>query len=133
MKKGFYYFYYRLAKFYKDVFGIDDSELFFVFSCYNWGMLVLLASLYFYLLSIETLTFWWMGIRTNATIIFLTMLPFAFIHIYLEQREVWLPKKFKELESEYKDEKLSWLKGLFVFFFVILSLVCFIMALRFCK
>lgn len=133
MKKGFYYFYYRLAKFYKNVFGIDDSELFFVFSCYSWGMLVLLASLYFYLLSIETMTLWWIGIRTNATIIFLTMLPFAFIHIYLERREKSLQKKFKELESEYRNEKLSWLKGLLLFLFVILSLVCFIMTIKLCK
>ena len=126
MKKGFY-------KFYKNVFGIDDSELFFVFSCYSWGMLVLLASLYFYLLSIETMTLWWIGIRTNATIIFLTMLPFAFIHIYLERREKSLQKKFKELESEYQNEKLSWLKGLLLFLFVILSLVCFIMTIKLCK
>lgn len=127
------YIYYRLAKFYKNAFGIEESSVFFVYSCYSWGLLVLLASLYFYIISIETTILWLMKIKTNATFIIITMIPFAIFHIILERHDSKIKEKFKEIDNRCKNEKMSWLKGICVFLFVMLSLVSYIVVLHFCK
>ena len=127
------YIYYRLVKFYKNTFGIEDSDSFFIQSCYNWGLLVLLTSLCLYLLSIITLLLWQWRIKINVYILIVTMIPFALFHFLSESFIGDIKQKYQALEEKYQNEKLPWLKGLGVFLFVILSLVSYLLALHYCK
>lgn len=131
--KIFIYIYYRLVSFYKKTFGIEESPGFLIQSCYSWGLLVLLTSVCLYLLSVECIILSHLGIRMNKTCVLLTMLPFAFFHIF---SDLWLgddKKTYKQLCKTYENEKLKWLKGIMVFLFIILSLPCYMATLYLCK
>lgn len=125
----FKYIYYRLVEFYKEKLHIEDSPGFLIQSCYSWGLLLLLTSVCFYLLSVECILLWHFGIKMNKIHILLTMLPFALFHIFSDR---WLgdeKKTYIKLCKTYKNEKCKWLKGLLVLLFILLSIPCFIITL----
>lgn len=129
----FKYIYYRLVRFYKKTFGIDDSPGFLIQSCYSWGLLLLLTSICFYLMSFEIVVLWSLGVKTKKGFILLTFLLFALFHIFSEH---WIgdEKKFyNDICEKYKNESFVWLKGMMVFLFVVLSLPCYITTLFLCK
>ena len=99
------YIYYRLIKFYKETFRIEESPGFLIQSCYSWGLLVLLISICFYLMSIEVVVLWGLGIKIKKAYVLITMLPFFIFHVFSEQ---WLgdEKKFyKDLCKKFSKEK----------------------------
>lgn len=134
MKSLIQYLYYRLAKFYKNTFGIEDSPGFLlIHSCFSWGLLVLVFAICTYTLSLETIVLWKFGFTLNNNLIIITALPFALFYIFAERFIGDLKLRYKELERKYLNEKLSWLKGILVALFVVFSLVSFIMALHYCR
>ena len=133
MKSLIQYIYYRLAKFYKNTFGIKDSPGFLIQSCYDWGSQVLTAMVCFYILTIETILLWLFGIRMKTSFVFITMLPFFFLHVFFEDVFGDEKKLFAKLENKFKGDKLSFIKGVLIAIFAIFSLVSFIMALHYCK
>jgi hypothetical protein len=134
MKLLFLYIYYRIAKAYKDIFGIEDAPGYFLIqSCYSWGVLVLMTVLCSYTLAIETMVLWKFGIRINTWLIIITFLPFGIFYFFAEHFLGDLKTKYKNLERMYRHEKLSWLKGVAVLAFVVLSFICFMVALSHCK
>jgi len=133
MKSFFQYIYYRLSMFYKKRFGIEESSSFFIQSCYGWGLLILLVSVCFYLLAAETYVLWFFGKQMKVAFILVTILPFAIIHIFFEQFFGNEKERFKKLESKFKNERLSIVKGLAIFVFVTLSFVSYFVALFLCK
>lgn len=134
MKKMFYYIYYRIAKFYKNTFGIEDSPSYLLIqSCYSWGLLVLVMALWCYTLALETVILWYFGIRMKTMYIIITILPGGLFYFFAEHFLGDLKMKFKALENTYQNEKLSWLKGICVALFVTLSLVSLFVALSYCK
>lgn len=133
MKSIVQYIYYRIAKAYRDIFGIEDAPGFLLIqSCYSWGSMVLLFSICFYLLAIETFVLWHFGIKMKVSYIIITVLPFALFHIFVlnEERE---KETFKNLKKKYKGEKLRVLKGIVILLFVLFSWVSFMWALSICK
>lgn len=127
------YLYYRLVMFYKKHFNIDESPYFLIQSCYSWGLLVLLISFCFYLMSIECIIIWWMGFKMKKAYILFTMLPFAIFHVF---SEYWIrdeKKLFEELCKKYNNDRFELLKGILVFLFVTFSLPCYFATLFLCK
>lgn len=133
MKSLIQYIYYRLTKFYKNTFGIEDSPGFLIQSCYDWGSQILTSIVCFYILAIETIILQFLGIRMKTSFILITMLPFIFLHIFFEDVFGDEKKLFAELDKKFKGDKYPIIKGVIIAIFAILSLVSFIMALRFCK
>ncbi|MBQ3738430.1 MAG: hypothetical protein II829_03475 [Bacteroidales bacterium] len=134
MKNLFLYIYFRIAKAYRNIFGIEDAPGYLLIqSCFSWGLLVLVSTICSYTLSIETLVLWELGLKINKSLIIVTALPFALFYIFAERFMGDLKLRYKELEKKYHNEKLTWLKGILVLLFIVFSLVSFIMALRFCK
>lgn len=127
------YIYYRLTMFYKNTFGIENPSSFFIQSCYSWGLLVLMASVCFYLLALETLVLWFFNLKMKPVYVVVTVIPFALIHIFSEQLFGDEKKRFKVLEKRYACERFKWIKGTGVLLFAILSFVSFGVALLFCK
>ena len=126
--------YYRIAKAYKDIFGIEDAPGYLLIqSCYNWGLIVLLISICFYFLALEVVVLYHFGIKMKTVYVIVTMLPFLIIHVFSEEIFGNEKKKYKSLEKKYKGEKLSWLKGVSVLSFVVLSFACYFAALLSCK
>ena len=134
MKNLFLYIYFRIAKAYRNIFGIEDAPGYLLIqSCFSWGLLVLVSTICSYTLSIETLVLWELGLKINKSLIIVTALPFALFYIFAERFMGDLKLRYKELEKKYHNEKLTWLKGILVLLCIVFSLVSFIMALRFCK
>lgn len=125
------YTYYRLVGFYKKAFKIEESPGFLIQSCYSWGMLILLISICFYLMSIESVLLWWLGVKINKAFILLTMLPFALFHVFSDR---WFSDKklYLDLCKKYKNERFKSIKGFLVVVFVTLSLPCCILTLYYC-
>ena len=67
MKSLIQYIYYRLTKFYKNTFGIEDSPGFLIQSCYDWGSQILTSIVCFYILAIETIILQFLGIRMKTS------------------------------------------------------------------
>ena len=97
MKTLFLYIYYRIAKAYKDLFGIEDAPGYFLIqSCYSWGMIVLMTVLCLYTLAIETVVLWRFGIKMNTWLIIITFLPFGLFCFFAEHF-------IGDLKTTYKD------------------------------
>lgn len=131
--KFFAYIYYRLVGFYKNTFGIDDSPGFLIQSCYSWGLLILISSVCFYLLSVECIMLCYLGIKMSKEIVLLTIIPFALFHIFAD---LWLgdeKKLYNKLCKTYENERLKWFKGIMVLLFVLLSIPCYMFTFYLCK
>lgn len=123
------YIYYRLVKFYNKVFGIEESPGFLIQSCYSWGLLILLNTLCFYLLSIETVLLGLFGIKMNAVLLLITFLPFVLIHVFSEEFFGDRREKYKVLCQRYQKDKYALIKGIIIFVIIVLSIPCFIITL----
>ena len=133
MKTLIQYIYFRLTRFYKNTFGIEDSPGFLIQSCYDWGSQILTAMVCFYILTIETVILWLLGIKMKTIIVLITILPFFFLHVFSEDIFGDEKKLFAELENKFKGDKHPFIKGVLIAIFAILSLVSFIMATQFCR
>lgn len=134
MKNILDYIYYRIAKFYKNTFGIEDAPgCLLIHSCYSWGLLVLVTTLISYVLAIETVVLWEFGIKTNTVLIIITILPFGLFCIFAERFLGDLKTRYKLLDKKHKNDKFSFFKGLGVFVFVCSSFVCYCVALSHCR
>ena len=129
----FSYIYYRLVKFYNRVFGIKESPGFLIHSCYSWGLLILLTAICFYLLSIETVVLWSLGIKMKKVFVLITILPFMLLHIFSEELFGNDDEKYKELCYRFETNKHKWFKGLCVLLFVSLAIPCYITMIFLCK
>lgn len=129
----FAYIYYRLVKFYNKAFGIKESPGFLIQSSYSWGLLILLTAICFYLLSIETVVFWGLGVKMKKIFVIITFLPFMLLHIFSEELFGNEEKKYKELCQRFETDKHKWFKGLCVFLFVSLAIPCYIIFIFLCK
>lgn len=129
----FKYIYYRLVKFYNKVFDIKESPHFLIDSCYSWGLLILLNAICFYLLSIETIVLWGVGIKMNKAFVLITFLPFIILHVF--SREIFGNEEnnYKELCHRFETDKYEWFKGLCVLLFVSLAIPCYITMIFLCK
>ena len=86
MKNLLLYIYFRIAKAYKDIFGIEDAPGYLLIqSCFSWGLLVLVSAIWFYTLSIETIVLGKFGFKINTQLIIVTALPFAIFYIFAER------------------------------------------------
>ena len=65
------YIYYRLVRFYSKTFGIKDSPGFLIHSCYSWGLLIVLTSIYFYFMSLESIILYYIGINIKKVFIYM--------------------------------------------------------------
>lgn len=134
MKQFFQYIYYRIAKSYKNIFGIEEAPGFLLIqSCYSWGLLVLVTILCVYVLALETIVLWWFGVKTNNWHIIITFIPFGLFYFFAEHFIGDLRIRYKALEERYKNEKLSWLKGIGVFLFVVFAFVSYFVTLSQCR
>lgn len=134
MKNLFQYVYFRIAKAYKDIFGIEDAPGYLLIqSCYSWGLLVLVTALCSYTLALETVVLWYFGIRIKTMHIIITLLPFGLFYFFAELFIGDLKEKYQALAKKHKGDRLSWLKGIAILIFVVLSFVCFMVALSQCK
>ena len=134
MKNLFQYVYYRIAKAYKDIFGIEDAPGYLLIqSCYSWGLLVLVTVLCSYSLAIETVILWHVGIRMKTMHIIITIIPFGLFYFFVVYFLGDLKEKYKALAKKYKGDRFSWLKGIVILLFVVLSFVCYMVALSRCK
>lgn len=134
MKRVLFYIYYRLAKTYKNIFGIDDAPGYMLIqSCYSWGLLILVTAMFFYSLTIEDIILWHFSMKLDEWLIIITALPFAIFYIFAEHYIGDLKQRYKTLEKTYHNEKVPWLKGFFTFLFVILSIISLCTALHYCK
>ena len=120
MKTLFNYFVYRIANAYRrikmqDFIGQGYFLMFFAFTGYA------LALIHFVLFQF--------GLGLNKLIIVLFCLPLIVEVLFLDKLFPNKEKDFQEYDSKYKHEKFRWIKGLFVFFFLIMSLVSYIFVL----
>lgn len=123
------YLYYRYVKFYQRAFKIGDSPGFLIHSCYSWGLLVLLTSLMFYLLSVENILFWIMGIALRKEYILVTTLPLGLLYLFSEH---WMGDEkslYNDLCKKYKNERFMWFKGVLSLAFAVFSLPCYLLSL----
>ena len=122
----FPYVYYRLVKFYKKAFGIEKPIGFLIQDCYSWGLFILLNTICFYFLSIETVFLCSLGVKMKTLFVLITFLPFLLLHVFSEEIFGNLESNFKELCHRYKNDSYKWLKGLCVLLFVSLAIPCYI-------
>ena len=121
MKNLFYYFVYRIAKFYKKTKWALDYVvqgyflMFFAFTCYA--------------LALTHFVLYQFGLGLNKNLIVLFCLPLIIEILFFQKIFPNNEKVYQEYEARYRHEKLRWLKGLFVFLFLILSLVSYIFVL----
>ena len=129
----FKYIYYRLVKFYKERFHIEESPGFLIQSCYSWGLYILLTATCFYFLSIETIVLWSVGIKMKKAFVLITILPFILLDVFSEEIFGNEKKNYQDLCHKYKMDKHVWIKGFFVVLFISLSIPSYIATILICK
>ena len=132
MKTTLEYMYYRITRFYRKIFGIEEAPGYLlILSCYDWGLLILSLSLLCYLLVIETFILSFFGIKMNVWYVIITDIPFAIAYLFSDEILKNDKNHFDLLDQKYKEEKLKHIKGILVVLFVLLSLPSFLVALHF--
>jgi len=122
MKILFDYCFYRIAKAYRI---FDDKNY-----C-DWGYGVLFASFGFITLALTTLILHIFHYKLTTAIIIIVLIPFIALDMLFS---LFLNKqgKYIQLESYYKSEKYSKLKGWFVFLYVIISVLLYFISMLLC-
>lgn len=121
MKHLFCYCVYRIADFYKKTHWASDYIaqgyflMFFAFTYYALALTECVLSLF--------------NMRINNTVIVLFCIPTIVEVLLFKKLFPNGEKMFREYDTQYRKEKFRWLKGLLIFAFLVLSLVCFVMAL----
>ena len=120
MKHIFNYCVYRIAKVYKrmhmsDYIGQGYYLMFFAFTFYALALTECVLSLF--------------DRKINVTVIVLFGIPTIIEVLFFNSLFPNHEKIFKEYDTKYQHEKCGWLKSILVFMFVIMSLVCFMLAL----
>lgn len=119
MKKIFNYCFYRIAKAYR---FFDEKNY-----C-DWGYGVMFATFASISLAITTWILHIFQYKLTTTIIIIVVSPFAVLDglfsLFLSNE-----RKYIQLENYYKNEKYSKLKGWLVFFYVVGSLVLYLVSI----
>lgn len=120
MKHIFNYCVYRIAKVYKrmhmsDYIGQGYYLMFFAFTFYALALTECVLSLF--------------DRKINVTVIVLFGIPIIIEVLFFNSLFPNHEKIFKEYDTKYRHEKCGWLKSILVLLFVIMSLVCFMLAL----
>ena len=120
MKHIFNYCVYRIANAYKrmhmrDYIGQGYFLMFFSFTFYALALTECVLSLF--------------DRKINEMVIVLFCIPTIIEVLFFKNLFPNHEKIFKEYDTQYQHEKCGWLKSILVLLFVIMSLVCFILAL----
>ena len=121
MKNVFDYFFYRIALFYKKRMPLEDYI--------HQGHAIIIIALAFYFMSFLDIVLFYLGYDLSIPIIVALYIPFGIIVFFSERFFPESEKLLDELKCKYKNERLFWLKGLAVFFFLVFSLVLYIWTL----
>lgn len=121
MKNIFDYFFYRIALFYKKRMPLEDYI--------HQGHAIIIIALAFYFMSSLDIVLFYHGYDLSIPMILALYIPFGLIVFFSERFFPNSDKLFEELSCKFKDEKMSWLKGLVVSFFLVFSLVFYIWVL----
>lgn len=121
MKNLFYYVIYRIAKFYKKTrWALDYVAQ---------GYFLLFFALTGYALALTRFVLFKFGLGLNNTIIVLFCLPLIAEVLFIDKLFPKKEKVYQECDSKYKHENHRWIKGLFVFLFLLFSIVSYVFAL----
>jgi hypothetical protein len=121
MKNLFYYFVYRIAKFYKKTqWALDYVAQ---------GYFLLFFAFTLYALALTHFVLFQFGLGLNKLLIVLFCIPCIIEVLFFQKIFPNNEKVYQECDARYRHENFRWLKGLFVFLFLILSLVCYIFVL----
>lgn len=121
MKHLFRYCVYRIADFYRKTHWASDYVaqgyflMFFAFTFYALALTECILSLF--------------DMKINSIVIVLFCLPAIVAVLLFKKLFPNSEKVFREYDKKYQKEKFRWPKGLIVFAFLVLSLVCFVKAL----
>ena len=120
MKKLFNYCVYRIAYTYKkikmhDYIGQGYFLMFFAFTGY--------------LLALTQFVLFQFGAGLNKLLIVLFCMPLFIEVLFFTKLFPNNKKIYQEFDSKYRHEKFRWLKGLFVFLFLLMSLISYILVL----
>lgn len=121
MKNIFNYLFYRTASFYKKRMPFEDYI--------HQGHAILIFAFAFYFMSFLDVVLYYHGYDLSIPMILALYIPFGIIVFFSERFFPNSDKLFEELSFKFKNEKMSWLKGLVVFFFLLFSLVFYIWVL----
>lgn len=130
-KLRFYWDYscYRISRFYKRVFRCWVKDDYF-----TWGPGIMVGALYFFvappfLVFIHHL----FNVPINKALAFILYIPFLIFedrYIYSEKGLDVTLRKYKEYDRRFKNERFKFLKGLAVFFFLVLSIVSMVIVYK---
>ena len=121
MKKLFNYCFYRIALFYRRHIPLEDYL--------GQGVFLQIFAILLYFLTLLELVLRLYGLRLTKGIAIIFLVPFVILTIMINH---FFPRKeelFNELSLKYQHEKHKWIKGLCVFLYIIMSLVCFLSVL----
>lgn len=93
------------------------------------GYAIVIIALAFCFMSFLDIVLFYLGYDLSTPIIVVLYIPFGIIVFFSERFFPDSDKLFEELRCKYKNEKIPWLKGLVVFFFLLFSLVFYIWVL----
>lgn len=120
MKHIFNYCVYRIAKVYKRT-HMDD------YMCQGYFMMFFAFT--FYALALTECVLSLFDRKINETVIILFSIPTIIVVLFFNSLFPNHEKLFKEYDTKYRHQKCGWLLSILVFLFVLMSLVCFILAL----
>ena len=120
MKKVFNYCVYRVAAVYKKM-GMGDHI--------EQGYSLMFVSFTFYAMALTECLLSVFNMKINKTIIILFCIPTIIVVLFFQRLFPKHQQVYNECVTKYKYEKLRWIKGTFVFLFIVMSLACYIKAL----
>ena len=120
MKRLFYYCIYRIASAYKKMKMQDyiAQGYFLMFFAFTGYLLTLLQCVLFHF-----------GLRLNETLIFIFCIPVLTEVLFFNKLFPNHEKINMEYDFKYRHEPFKWLKGIFVFLFLLLSILSYIFVL----
>lgn len=115
MKQLFDYCFYRIAMFYKKHMPWEDYI--------TQGHTLLISVFCFYAISLLNLLLYIHAIKITKLMMFLIILPFCIIVFFNCRIFPNSQQLFEKQKKQHENERLKWIKGFFVFLFVLGSVV----------
>lgn len=121
MKTLFNYFFYRIALFYKKHIPFEDYL--------GQGVFLQLFSIFLNILTILDLFLINYGLKLTKEVAIIFLIPFAILTVFIHRLFPNREQLFNDLSIKYLYEKMRWIKGLFVFLYILISLVAFFLVI----
>lgn len=121
MKTLFNYFFYRIALFYKKHIPFEDYL--------GQGVFLQLFSIFLNILTILDLFLINYGLKLTKKVAIIFLIPFALLTVFIHRLFPNREQLFNDLSIKYLYEKMRWIKGLFVFLYILISLVAFFLVI----